>query len=234
MLLYPCKLTFSLLLIFTTSEMHCENLENSGAIHSSSSSMLKAYQSNLPAHAFVIKNNQDSELQKELMNQIQSALLFKILLIHGLVFLIVYLLYFIKRRKKLQLFWNWKRGKKRQTIPEFRTKELLLQLEDFEQGDAYLNAALSLDYVAATMHTNVKYLSVVINKYKKENFPTYVNRLRIERLLVEIHREKKWRKLDFAGLGAAFGFNNARTFSDAFTKVTGQKPSHYFATLEKD
>ncbi|RZJ27224.1 MAG: hypothetical protein EOO48_12355, partial [Flavobacterium sp.] len=55
------------------------------------------------------------------------------------------------------------------SIPKETEDALLAKLEKFESGKRFLSKEISLAQVASAFETNTKYLSEVINKYKKKN-----------------------------------------------------------------
>lgn len=120
------------------------------------------------------------------------------------------------------------------SLSDKKTQELLQKLNVFEDKRAYLNSKITINSLAKDLNTNSKYLSEVINNCKGQNFTNYLNQLRINLVLTELDDNKKLWKLTISAIAEEFGFNNARSFSDAFFKVTGLKPSYYISQLEKD
>ena len=120
------------------------------------------------------------------------------------------------------------------SLSDKKTQELLQKLNVFEDNREYLNSKITINSLAKDLNTNSKYLSEVINNCKGQNFTNYLNQLRIKLILTQFDDNKKLRKLTISAIAEEFGFNNARSFSDAFFKVTGLKPSYYISQLEKD
>lgn len=120
------------------------------------------------------------------------------------------------------------------SLSDKKTQELLQKLNVFEDNQAYLNSKITINSLAKDLNTNSKYLSEVINNCKGMTFTNYLNQLRIKLILTQFDDNKKLRKLTISAIAEEFGFNNARSFSDAFFKVTGLKPSYYISQLEKD
>ncbi len=110
-----------------------------------------------------------------------------------------------------------------QTIIE----ETLQSLDEFEKGEAYLTNQISLKDVAKIVNTNSKYLSKIINTYKKKNFITYINDLRIDYFVRNIQTDTKYQKYTIRAIAEEIGFSNPEGFSRAFQKKTGLKPSYF-------
>ncbi len=119
-------------------------------------------------------------------------------------------------------------------LSDKKIQEILKKLHFFETNQGYLNSGITINSVAKELQTNSRYLSEVINNTKKQNFANYINDLRISFLLKRLDKDKKMRKLTISALAEEIGFNNSRSFSDAFIKLTGLKPSYYISQIEKD
>lgn len=120
------------------------------------------------------------------------------------------------------------------SLSDKKTQELLQKLNVFEDNQAYLNSKITINSLAKDLNTNSKYLSEVINNCKGMTFTNYLNQLRIKLILTQFDDNKKLRKLTINALAEEFGFSSTRSFSDAFFKVTGLKPSYYISQIEKD
>lgn len=122
----------------------------------------------------------------------------------------------------------------KKTLSDAKMEELLQKLDAFEKNKGFLNADMKLDTLAKACNTNAKYLSEVINTAKQQNFVSYINALRIDFAITQLREDQKTRKLTITALAEAFGFTNARSFSDAFYKITQLKPSYFISQVEKD
>ena len=136
------------------------------------------------------------------------------------------------KQKELAVYNSNKTSKT--SLSDKKTQELLQKLNVFEDKRAYLNSKITINSLAKDLNTNSKYLSEVINNCKGLTFTNYLNQLRIKLILTQFDDNKKLWKLTISAIAEEFGFNNARSFSDAFFKVTGLKPSYYISQLEKD
>jgi len=111
--------------------------------------------------------------------------------------------------------------------------EILRKLDQFENEKKFLSQNTSLHKLAIKFKTNTKYLSYVINVEKEKRFPQYINDLRVDFALKEINGNSKFRKYTIKAIAGDCGFNNAESFSKAFHKKHGIKPSYYLKEIEK-
>lgn len=126
-------------------------------------------------------------------------------------------------------------GKKKKIISKTNntvTTMLLEHLEVFEKEQLFLEKNISLDFLAKKWKTNRNYLSNCINTYKEKRFNDYINTLRINFLLKNLEHNPKWRCLKTDVVADMLGFTNVRSFSDAFTKVTGRTLSCYLQEMK--
>ncbi|MEW7278146.1 helix-turn-helix domain-containing protein [Aquimarina sp. 2201CG1-2-11] len=118
-------------------------------------------------------------------------------------------------------------------IPEKHIKYILSELDIFERNHEFTNTGISIQSLADSMQTNVKYLSRVINHYKKKKFTTYLNELRINHAVKELQNNTVLQKYTIKAIANEFGFNSSETFSNAFYKQIKIKPSFYIKELSK-
>ncbi|MFK7747524.1 MAG: helix-turn-helix domain-containing protein [Kordia sp.] len=119
-------------------------------------------------------------------------------------------------------------------IDELIVTEILKELELFEQGEKYLKAHVSLKEVTKIVNTNSKYLSKIINTYKGKNFTAYINDLRIDYLINHIQHNTKYQKYTIRAISEEIGFSNPESFSRAFQKKTGLKPSYFIRKIREN
>lgn len=118
-------------------------------------------------------------------------------------------------------------------ISDHVVKELLEQLDAFEQKKAYLGKNITLNDLAVEWNTNRSYLSQCINTYKGKSFIEYINSLRISYFLDMLDTDPKWLKYKIESVADLLGFSSSRSFSNAFVKITGMPPSYYIQELKK-
>ncbi|TVZ55041.1 helix-turn-helix protein [Lutibacter sp. Hel_I_33_5] len=106
-------------------------------------------------------------------------------------------------------------------------------LNSFEENKNYTNSKLSLNSLAKEINTNPNYLSKIINFYKKVSYSKYISDLRINHCLELLNSQSEIRKYTIKAIAKEVGFNNSESFSNAFFKKTGLKPSYYIKELKK-
>jgi AraC-like DNA-binding protein len=121
--------------------------------------------------------------------------------------------------------------KKESMLSSSLVKDITEKLKKFEKEKLYKNQSLSIQYLANEFSTNTKYLSLVINENKNKSFINYINDLRIDNIIEELKQNKNLRKYTIAALAEEAGFNTAESFSNAFYKRTGIKPSFFVKEL---
>ena len=81
--------------------------------------------------------------------------------------------------------------------------------------------------------TNSKYVSKIINFYKKKSATSYVNDLRIEYAIHRLKNDTLFRKYTIKSISNEIGYANSQSFATAFFKKTGLKPSYFIKEIEK-
>ncbi|SNR39956.1 AraC family transcriptional regulator, partial [Flavobacterium sp. ov086] len=117
-------------------------------------------------------------------------------------------------------------------IGEELIDQILEKLSRFEKEKGYLDSNLTVQILSSTFDTNSKYVSKIVNVYKGKSFIQYINALRIEHAIKQLQENNKLRKYTVQALALEFGFNNAESFSTAFYKKTGIKPTYFIKELD--
>lgn len=110
---------------------------------------------------------------------------------------------------------------------------ILEKLEKFELSDKYLNKNISLNSLSKQLNTNTKYLSEIINTYKKTNFNGYINELRIKYIINKLNTDKTYLNYKVSYLAEESGFSSHSAFATVFKSVTGFSPTQYIHMLDK-
>ncbi|WP_396159383.1 helix-turn-helix domain-containing protein [Flavobacterium sp.] len=118
------------------------------------------------------------------------------------------------------------------TISEEIVSLILKKLEAFEHEKGFLSGKVSVKSLSEDFETNSKYLSKIVNEYKNKTFINYINDLRIDYAVINLQESKTSRKYTLQALAIEYGFNTAESFSTAFSKKTGLKPSYFIKELE--
>ncbi|AYN05874.1 helix-turn-helix domain-containing protein [Flavobacterium sp. 140616W15] len=117
-------------------------------------------------------------------------------------------------------------------IAEELVNQILEKLDEFENKKGYLESNITVQMLSTTFETNSKYVSKIVNVYKGKTVTQYINDLRIEYTVVQLQENKMLRKYTIQALALEFGFNNAESFSAAFYKKTGIKPTYFIKELD--
>ena len=88
--------------------------------------------------------------------------------------------------------------------------------------------------IAPIIEKTPQYVSKIVNTHKGKSFIQYINDLRIEYAIIQLQKNNKLQKYTINALALEFGFNNAESFSTAFHKRTGLKPTYFIKELEND
>lgn len=119
-------------------------------------------------------------------------------------------------------------------LPEITKKDLKPLVEKLNlyirQEKPYLNPELTLTDLALALATNTHYLSKAINESFGMNFNTYINQLRVKKV-IEMMQEKK-EQYSIWGLGQQAGFYSRSAFINAFKKETGKSPNEYLCSMQ--
>jgi AraC-like DNA-binding protein len=110
--------------------------------------------------------------------------------------------------------------------------QILDKLKHFETKKGYLEPNITIQLLSTKLETNTKYVSKIVNAYKGKSFIQYINDLRIEFALVQLQKDNKLSKYTIQALAVEFGFNSAESFSAAFYKKAGIKPTYFIKELE--
>lgn len=117
-------------------------------------------------------------------------------------------------------------------IAEELVNQILEKLNRFESNRGYLESNITVQTLSTIFETNSKYVSKIVNTHKGKTFIQYVNDLRIEYAITQLKENNKLRKYTIQALALEFGFNNAESFSAAFYKKTGLKPTYFIKELD--
>ena len=109
--------------------------------------------------------------------------------------------------------------------------DLLLKLESFEKNQTYLEQNITIDFLVNLFDSNSNYVSKVINHFKQKSFSQYINDLRIDFVVEQLKTNKTWRKYTIQALANEIGFSSPDSFTRAFYKRTGIKPSYFLKNV---
>ena len=107
-----------------------------------------------------------------------------------------------------------------------KLKEQLLQLMVVEKK--YRDRHFTAKKLAEALHTNTRYVSIVLNVRYHLNYSQFVNRLRIEEAMALL-ADKRYAGLRMDEISDMVGFANRQSFYRAFHLSTGVTPRQYQA-----
>lgn len=111
--------------------------------------------------------------------------------------------------------------------------ELYANLESFEHAHLYLGAGLTQMAVAKMLHTNPKYLTYIIRKYRNKLFVRYINDLKSEYAYRLLTDQPIYRNYDQQSFAEELGFGTAQNLRRAFRARYGFSTPFYIEQLEK-
>lgn len=129
---------------------------------------------------------------------------------------------------------KWNSGKKKETqvISENVKLILLDRLEKLESKNFFLDPNISIQTLAKKLDSNSKYVSDVINTYKKKNFTAYINEMRIQYIKQKLNNELVYRTYKIKYLAEESGFSSHSVFSSVFKSIEGISPAQYIQLLK--
>lgn len=113
-------------------------------------------------------------------------------------------------------------------------EKILEKLNQFEESDLFRQNNVSLSSLATFCETNNKYLSYVINTFKKKDFNNYINELRVDYIIKKLNDHPISRKYKIAVLAEEAGFSSQNKFATVFKKVTSISPSLFINFLDEN
>ncbi len=119
-------------------------------------------------------------------------------------------------------------------------QRLFRALEKFEQEKGFLKLikaeggslrALKIEDLVEQLATNRTTLSHFLNTHKG-GFTTYIVKLRIKQMTIDLRANKELRKKSVQELSELYGFASLRSFNIQFKEQTGLTPSYFVKELE--
>lgn len=174
----------------------------------------------------------------------------------SIVIIIILLYSYVKNRKKIKLYKyradlltinknnvvqvfetleiEKPKEKSKINLSEDKLKLINIQLKKFEKEKRFLDKKINLEILSKELNTNRVYLSKSVNELKGQNFPQYLNELRIQYIINNLKENKNLQKFTVAAIADEAGYNNAESFTNAFKKVTGTLPSYFIKALQEN
>ena len=96
-----------------------------------------------------------------------------------------------------------------------------------ENTDDYCSPDYSIDRLAASIGSNARYVSEVINEEFGMNFRALLNKYRIKKSMIRLSDIDSYGHLTIKAIAESVGYKSMSTFISVFTRQTGLKPSLY-------
>ena len=119
------------------------------------------------------------------------------------------------------------------TIKNEKAHAILEQLEALEETEFYLSQEATLHSTAKLLNTNTTYLSKALNDVKKQSFSQYLNKLRIDYVLVKLKEDSVFRSYTIHAISTEIGYKSTTTFIKEFKNKTGLNPSYYIKKIDE-
>lgn len=103
-------------------------------------------------------------------------------------------------------------------------KDILRVMENTED---YCASDYSIDKLAASIGSNARYVSEVVNEVFGRNFRAMLNEYRIKKAMIRLGDTEHYGNLTIKAIAESVGYKSQATFIAAFTKFTGLKPGIY-------
>ena len=105
-----------------------------------------------------------------------------------------------------------------------KLKEQILQALVVEKR--YRDSNFAASQLAELLHTNTRYVSIVLSVRYHANFSQFVNRLRIEEAMALL-QDQRYAGLRIEEISDMVGFANRQSFYRAFCQIVGKTPRQY-------
>ncbi|MHA6727077.1 helix-turn-helix domain-containing protein, partial [Chryseobacterium sp. A301] len=107
-------------------------------------------------------------------------------------------------------------------------------LNQFERDRGFVQKGIKVEDVSQQLELPPRLISYVIKTTKKENFSSYINRLRLEYAARQINESAKLMNLSVQGVAETAGFASRQIFSKLFHELFGVSPKEYMQRVKKE
>lgn len=112
-------------------------------------------------------------------------------------------------------------------------KRLINKLDRFESEHLYTTNGITLSRMSTMFNTNITYLAYILKKYRDLDFNSYINKKRIDYIILKIENEPKYSTYKISYLAEEAGFSTHSQFSNVFKLETGISPSDFIEQVKK-
>lgn len=110
---------------------------------------------------------------------------------------------------------------------------ILKRLEKFEKDRKYLEKDMTSSKLADILHTNTKYVSKIIPRYRDRKTIDYISDLKIAHIIELLKTERRYRNYTNLALAETAGFGSTQNFTRAFKARTGISPTFFINRLKE-
>lgn len=177
--------------------------------------------------------------------QVDKSIILTVSIILLSVILLIFLSYHRKTKQKEQKFLaiidtisknkvaeTTKKVSQVSKIKDEKAKAILEKLHELENTHFFLSQDVTLHTTAKLLNTNTTYLSKALNAVEKQSFSQYLNKLRIDYVLVKLKEDAMFRSYTIHAISTEIGYKSATTFIKEFKNKTGLNPSYYIKKIE--
>lgn len=177
--------------------------------------------------------------------QVDKSIILTVSIILLSIILLIFLSYHRKTKQKEQKFLaiieDISKNKVAETskkvtqvskIKDEKAKAILEKLHELENTHFFLSQDVTLHTTAKLLNTNTTYLSKALNAVEKQSFSQYLNKLRIDYVLVKLKEDAVFRSYTIHAISTEIGYKSATTFIKEFKNKTGLNPSYYIKRIE--
>lgn len=111
---------------------------------------------------------------------------------------------------------------------------ILKNLEKFEANRKYLEKDMGLVRMSELLHTNTKYVTKIIQRYRGKGTIEYVSDLKIDYIVEQLKTQSRYRNYTNKALGEEAGFGSTQNFTRAFRARNEISPTYFIRELKKD
>ncbi len=115
----------------------------------------------------------------------------------------------------------------RSELDEDLVQTILRKLKKFEDEHRFTEAGLTIQKLAAKLHTNSTYLSQIIREHRGVNFAHYLANLRIRYITNKLYTDKIYLSYKIETLAEKCGIASRTNFSNLFQEINGMRPAEF-------
>lgn len=119
-------------------------------------------------------------------------------------------------------------------MSEETEQQIVKSLINFENKKLFTTKGISIAQMAVMLKTNTKYLSYILKKHRDSDFSNYINTLRINFIIKELHDKPHLLHYKIAVISELCGYQTHSQFGSIFKTKKGISPSTYINFLLED